>query len=93
MTEIIIQLENRYQSGRLAAHCTKLTGLAHVSCSGGLTLAGCQVPTKAALSLPSSAGQGRENITKRLLGPDKDRERPLNNYHYGLNMLNFRKLT
>ena len=31
---------------------------------GGLTLAGCQVPTKAALSLHSSAGQGRENITK-----------------------------
>ena len=33
---------------------------------GGLTLAGCQVPTKAALSLPSSAGQGRENIMKSL---------------------------
>ena len=29
-----------------------------------LTLAGCQVPTKAALSLPSSAGQGRENAVR-----------------------------
>ena len=33
---------------------------------GGLTLAGCQVPTKATLSLPSSTGQGRENKTKGL---------------------------
>jgi len=31
---------------------------------GGLTLDGQQVPTKAALSIPSSAGQGRENMTK-----------------------------
>jgi len=31
---------------------------------GGLALAGHQVPTKAALSLHSSAGQGRENGTK-----------------------------
>ena len=30
----------------------------------GLTLAGCQVPTNAALSLSSSAGQGGENIMK-----------------------------
>lgn len=30
----------------------------------GLTLAGCQVPTKASLPLPSSAGQERENTTK-----------------------------
>lgn len=28
------------------------------------TLAGCQAPTKASVSLPSTAGQGRENITK-----------------------------
>lgn len=34
-------------------------------CSG-LTLTGCQAPTKVALSLPSAAGQGRENITKGL---------------------------
>ena len=38
-------------------------GATFVHC-GGLTLTGCQVPTKATLSLPSSAGQGRENITK-----------------------------
>jgi len=31
---------------------------------GVLILAGCQVPTKAALSLPLTTGQGRENITK-----------------------------
>jgi len=31
---------------------------------GGLTLAEHQVPTKTALSLPSTAGQGRENIMK-----------------------------
>jgi len=31
---------------------------------GELTLAGHQVPTKAALSLPCSAGQGKEDITK-----------------------------
>lgn len=31
---------------------------------GALTLAGCQVLTKAALLCPSSAGQERENITK-----------------------------
>ena len=31
---------------------------------GDLTLAGCQVPTKAALSLPFWAGQGRENVIK-----------------------------
>jgi len=37
-----------------------------IYCCTGLTLARCQVPTKAALSLLSSAGQGRENITKDL---------------------------
>lgn len=31
---------------------------------GGLTLSGNQLPVKAALSLPSLAGQGRENIRK-----------------------------
>ena len=33
---------------------------------GVLTLAGCQVPTKASPSLLSAAGQGRENVTKGL---------------------------
>lgn len=32
--------------------------------SGALTLAGCQVPTKAAPSLPSPAGQGTGNRMK-----------------------------
>lgn len=31
---------------------------------GGSTSAGCQVPSEAALSLPSSAEQGRENTMK-----------------------------
>lgn len=31
---------------------------------GGLTLAARQVPTKAALSVPSTTGPGRENILK-----------------------------
>lgn len=31
---------------------------------GGLTLAACQVLTKAALSISSTTGQGRENISK-----------------------------
>lgn len=33
-----------------------------IAVCGGLTLGGCHVPTKATRSLPSSAGQGRENI-------------------------------
>ena len=47
---------------------------------GGLTLAGGQVPTEAALSLPSSAGQGRE-YNERLVDQDKDRERSFNYCH------------
>lgn len=34
---------------------------------GGLSLAGCLVPTKSALSLPSSSGQGRENIIQNII--------------------------
>jgi len=41
--------------------------------------AGFQVPTIAALSLPSSAAQGRKKHNERLLGQDKDRERSLTN--------------
>lgn len=55
------------------------------SCSGGkaknpahvgLTQAGHQVPTKAILSLPISAGQGRENTTEssKAVGRYKDRD-------------------
>lgn len=31
-----------------------------------LTLGGCQTPTKASLSLPSSAAEGREKVTEGL---------------------------
>jgi len=44
--------------------CGALFLLTGIGNCGGLTVAGHQVPTKAALSLPSSAGQGRENRTK-----------------------------
>jgi len=38
------------------------------SCCGELTLTGRQLPTKAALSLPSSAGQGREKMQQKAHG-------------------------
>ncbi|KAK4827032.1 hypothetical protein QYF61_013166 [Mycteria americana] len=53
--------------GEPALYQLSSPGLRQEHACGGLTLAGCQVPTKAALSLPSSAGQGRENITKSSL--------------------------
>lgn len=40
-----------------------------------LTLAGCQAPTKASLSLPSTTGVGRENTMK-----DKGQERSLTKF-------------
>lgn len=43
------------------AHCDS-DALVAVSVCGGLTVGGHHMPTKATLSLPSSAGQGRENI-------------------------------
>ena len=57
---------------------------------GGLTLAGCQVPTKAALSLPSTAGQGRENIMKGLWVEIRT-GRSLSNYHHEQNRLDLGK--
>jgi len=50
------------------------------------------VPTKAALSLPSSAGQGRGNTMKTLEDPDKDRERSLANYCHRQNRFDLGKL-
>ena len=47
---------------------------------GGLTLAGHEVPTKAALSLSSSTGQGTENITKGSWVKIRT-GRSLSNYH------------
>lgn len=38
-----------------------------------LTLFGCQAPTKAAISLPSTSGQRKENVTKRSLLETKTR--------------------
>ena len=49
--------------GRLGHSDHEMTEFSILGC-GGLTPAGCQVPTKAALSLSSSTGQGREKITK-----------------------------
>jgi len=49
---------------------------------GGLTLAGCQVPTKAVLSLCLLSWAGERKCSERLVGPDKDRERSLTNYHH-----------
>ena len=41
---------------------------------GGLTLAGRQVPTKAALSLPLLNWTGERKYNERLMGRGKDRE-------------------
>jgi len=57
---------------------------------GGLTPAGHQVPSKAALLLPL-AGQGREKYNEKLEGQDKDRERSLTNYHHRQNRLGLGK--
>ena len=46
-----------------------------VAWCGGLTLAGCQVPTKAALSItPLLNWTGERKYNERLVGRDKDRE-------------------
>lgn len=42
--------------------CLPNSPLGSVTTCTGLTLAGCQAYTKATVSLPSTAGQGRENI-------------------------------
>ena len=57
-------LINNMGKGLLSKKCSFLPKQGDLAQCGGLTLAGYQVPTKAALSLPSSAGQGRENIMK-----------------------------
>ena len=41
---------------------------------GGLALAGRQVPTKAALSLPLLSWTGERKYNERLVGQDKDKE-------------------
>ena len=56
-----------------------------------MTLAGCQVPTKAAVSLPFLSWIGETKCNERLVGPDKDRERPFANYCHGQNRLDLGK--
>ena len=57
---------------------------------GGLTLAGGQVPTRAALSLPSfNKWEKRHNET--LVSRDKDRERSLTNYRHEQNRPNLER--
>ena len=51
----------------------------HFGPCGGLTLAGCHVPTKAVLSLLHLTWIGERKYNERLVGRDKDRERSLSN--------------
>jgi len=51
----------------------------------------CQVPTKAALSLPLFNWTGEKKYDKKLMGSDRDRVRSLTNYHHGQNRLNLGK--
>jgi len=46
------------------------------------------VPTKTALSLPLLYWTGERRQDERLVGQDKDRERPLISYHHRQNRLN-----
>jgi len=55
------------------------------------SLAGCHVPTKAALSLPLLMWTGEKKYNKRLGGRDNGRER-LTNYCHGQNRLDSGKL-
>jgi len=56
------------------------------------SLAGCQVPTEATLSLPLLTWTGEKKHKKRLLGPDKDRQKSLINYRNRQNRLELGKL-
>lgn len=68
-----------------------VTGLSGKGKCVGFILAALQVLSKATLSLPSSAGWGRENRTKGL-GQGKDRKRSLTGDHHGPNKLDLEKL-
>jgi len=57
-----------------------------------LTLARCQVPTKATLSLPLFHWTWEREYNERLVGQDKDRETSFSNYHHGKNRLNLEKI-
>ena len=58
-----------------------------MSACGGLTLPGCQVPTKAALSLRHLNWKGERKYNERLMGRDKERERSFTNYCHEQNRL------
>lgn len=58
----------------------------------GLTLAGCHVPSKPPLSLPSTPGQGRENKKKRLMSWDEDSQKSLIDYQNRQKRFNLGKL-
>jgi len=51
----------------------------------------CQVPTKAALSMPLHSWTGEGEYGERLEGRDKDGERSLTSYHHGQNRLNLER--
>ena len=54
----------------------------------GVAWINARCPPKSLCHCHSSAGQGRGNVTERLVGRDKDRERSLTSYHHGQNRLN-----
>ena len=60
---------------------------------GGVTLAGHQAPTKAALSLPSSAGKRRENIMKGSWVEIRTGRDHSANYRHGQNRLDLGKIS
>jgi len=62
-----------------------------VSC-GELTLAGCQVPTRATLSLLLFIWTEKRKYNKRLMSRNEDKERSLTNCHHGQNRLKFGKI-
>ena len=55
------------------------------------SLAGCQVPTNAPLSLPLLSWTGEKKYEERLMGRDKGRERSLTRYPQGQIRLNLGK--
>ena len=56
------------------------------------SLAGDQVPTKAALSLSLLNCRGERKYNEGLMGWGRDRERSLTNYHHGQNRVDLGKL-
>ena len=59
---------------------------------GGLTLAGCQMPTKAVLSLLLLNGTEETKYNRRLVGRGRDRETSHSNDNHGQNRVNLRKI-